>query len=128
MCIRDSFYTIQMSFDGETVKSEFGSPICPVCKQVMQPGKIKKFWLKDAEVDNDISGIATTCELLYETQVISKVAKENISKKIESFSKEEVNEKEQNAKNHLIIKSEQKTGSAVKPEVKIESKAEAKPK
>ena len=55
---------------------------------MLDSGTLKEYWENPGEVDNDLNGIASTCELLWESSVISETQSKSLKGEIEKLKTE----------------------------------------
>ena len=88
--VNGTFYLIKVSLENQDFKPMLVAPKCPVCKSTMNSSKLKNFWSKDAEVDEDVTGIKATSRLFFDSITVPWSLKRKIEEEINDLTAEEV--------------------------------------
>ena len=83
-----TFYTLRMQFVNGLAYAKLAYPICATCGELMGPNSLKNYWPNEAEIENDFNGIASTCELLYESRAISARLNRELKEDIEKLKRD----------------------------------------
>lgn len=81
--IFDGLYTIKQTLDLGRPHHVLLAPECLSCKKQLGVRSLKVCWPNEKEVDQEIDGIATTCELLHETGMMEKDDHIKISRRVD---------------------------------------------